>query len=470
MGYCEDENNVLTNLLTFYLFYFMKKMFFYAALASVAFASCTKESGIELPSNNEEMNEAAERIEFKMHNNINVSTRSTGAVGDTVNVANNKNVWNNQKLNVFMLYQDSLGLAMETFYVGDEKKSRAIFNDAEVIAPAGSDSVTANYGYEAKYYPATGAYDFFAYYDDDAAGATHIINKALKGTTTDSIMTLEVTINGAQDLMVSKATPSEADKAKYLKDAGAAKIDAGCERFYSAYTARRGIQPVLTFEHLLTRFVFNVSADSKEYCDSTTGITIDSIAIVNLPYKGAMTVAYTGAKPALKDMIAWGKQDTDTTTLWLQQRYAANEAKKDTVCKLLSVTPKWNVTEEKRDTTRIGESLLVPTQDEYELVIYYSQRPNAGAATAKPEDWNEELSGEWVDPAKPEGWTNDEWEKYTGRVYNSVYTKTITPKDNKPGTQYNVFFTVYGLEKIELDVKLTAWENGEDIDIDNDEF
>lgn len=442
-------------------------MFFYAALASVAFVSCTKESGIELPSNNEEMNEAAAYIELKLHDNINVTTRSTGVVGDT---AGTGNVWNNQLLNVFMFEKGTLKLAQEEFSVGANVTKRPIFNDAEVVAPKGVDG-PANYGYEAKYYPATGAYDFFAYYDDDAAtNGVHTIKNVLPEGATDSIMTLDITINGAQDLMVAKAIPSSSDSAVYTAPTGENKGD----RFYSAYTARRGVQPSFTFEHLLTRFVFNVSSDDAKYCDAKTGITIDSIAIVNLPYKGQMTVAYTGAKPALKDMIAWGKQDTDTTTLWLQQRYADNEAKKDTVCKLLSVTPKWNDPEtEETELKRIGESLLVPTQTSYDLVIYYSQRPNANAGNVKPEDWDDEANGEWVDPAKPEGWDEDvngKWEDYKARVYNSVYTKTITPANNKPGTQYNVFFTVVGLEKIELDVKLTAWENGEDVNIDNDEW
>ena len=406
-----------------------------------------KESGIELPSNNEEMNEAAAYIELKLNDNINVATRSTGVVGDTVGTGN---VWNNQLLNVFMFEKGTLKLAQEEFSFETQKNGetvdsltkRAIFDDAKVIAPKGADGA-ADYGYEAKYYPATGAYDFFAYYDDDAAGDVHVFDSATNKTQ----MTLAIEINGAQDLMVAKAIPSSSDSAVYTAPTNENKG----ARFYSAYTARRGVQPSFTFEHLLTRFVFNVSSDSAKYCDATTGITIDSIAIVNLPYKGKMTVAYTGAKPT--NMLAW---DAAKDTLWLQQRYENNVAKKDTVCKLLSVTPKWNDPEtEGTELERIGESLLVPTQTSYDLVIYYSQRPNASAGT-QPAGWDESVNGTW--------------ENYKNRVYNSVYTKTITPANNKPGTQYNVFFTVVGLEKIELDVKLTAWENGEDVNIDNDEW
>ena len=288
--------------------------------------------------------------------------------------------WNNQLLNVFMFEKGTLALAQEEFSVGANVTKRAIFDDAEVIAPKGADGA-ADYGYEAKYYPATGAYDFFAYYDDDAAVLENGKHQ-FDSTTNRTQMTLAVEINGAQDLMVAKAIPSSSDSAVYTAPTNENKGD----RFYSAYTARRGVQPSFTFEHLLTRFVFNVSSDSAKYCDATTGITIDSIAIVNLPYKGAMTVAYTGAKPT--NMLAW---DAAKDTLWLQQRYENNVAKKDTVCKLLSVTPKWNVEAEKRDTTRIGESLLVPTQTSYDLVIYYSQRPNASAGT-QPAGWDESVN------------------------------------------------------------------------------
>lgn len=35
-----------------------------------------------------------------------------------------------------------------------------------------------------------------------------------------------------------------------------------------------------------------------------------------------------------------------------------------------------------------------------------------------------------------------------------------------PGASYNVYITIYGLEKIEVTAVLTAWENGGDIDAD----
>ena len=56
---------------------------------------------------------------------------------------------------------------------------------------------------------------------------------------------------------------------------------------------------------------------------------------------------------------------------------------------------------------------------------------------------------------------------------NTQVSKVLLDKpdgynDFEKGTQYNVFFKVYNNENIGLQVELTAWGKGEDIDIDSE--
>lgn len=93
------------------------------------------------------------------------------------------------------------------------------------------------------YFPRSGAYDFFGYYADDALGANPTYET---GTNT---LYANFTIDGSQDLMIAKAKLSTEQEAALGDD----KYKA-----YSAYTARKGYQPAMTFEHLLTRLTFNI--------------------------------------------------------------------------------------------------------------------------------------------------------------------------------------------------------------------
>ena len=102
----------------------MKKMFFFAAVAGVAFASCTKD--VDAPVNNVVNDEEA--IVFQLGNPLGVSvTRGQGAVGGTEAEGN---AWNGETLHVYMFEEGTMNLAQ------NETTTASYFENAEVTAPS----------------------------------------------------------------------------------------------------------------------------------------------------------------------------------------------------------------------------------------------------------------------------------------------------------------------------------------------
>lgn len=375
----------------------MKKMFFYAAAAIVAFASCSQNEGVDTPTINTS-NEPA--ISFQMGSSFEVTTRGTGAVGGSTEETN---VWNSQKLNVYMFEQGKMDLAYnqttQTYY----------FENAEVIAPDSVTSGVATYG-TTQYYPSTGNFDFFAYHADGA----NIVAPALNAT--EDAYIVEVEIDGTQDLMVSKAWLNKADSTTYESQA---KFD--YERVYSAYSARREVQPRFTFNHLLSRFVFQAEA-MEEGAAGVNGIKITKVE-VKAPVKGNMTVAALD-EAALG--VTFGTTAADSADLVLTNRGAAMTM--DSLIYGKKVV--------------LGESMLLPAGGtEYVASISYEQ-------------------------VKVDTVTNVE------TTIKDVFTAPITLKNNAAfvaGTQYNVNIKVYDFKSIVLTANLTAWKEGEDVNLDSEE-
>ena len=377
----------------------MKKSLMFAAILAAGFmASCSNEDKSFDAGNND-----ADKtpILFTMNNGaVNVTTRGTGAVGD---VAGSTNVWRSEKLYVSMFKKGTLDLAPDK-----ELPGGIIFSNTAITAPASTaaaNSGVAEYeGY--KYYPQTGNYDFFAYHVSDAA-------------TDGEIAAASDKIDGSQDLMVAKADMTEEQRAAFVADpnVGEGKAD----RYYSAFSARKNVQPHFQFEHLLSRFVFII--DPQE--SAKDKVTIEAIKITNAKTKATMVVAYT-EKP---EQLLISKEDSEDIVYLKELVPGETEA-----YNLQTLTAKTY-----SERTRVGESLLLMPQDEYKLEIVMSQ------------------------------------ETPDGIVYSFTYPYTLTPETAgttayEAGKQYNVTFKVYGIEEIKLDVTLTPWADGGNINIDNNDI
>lgn len=379
-------------------------MFFYAAIASVALASCTKgNDDIVAPNENAEK----QAIQFVMGNAVEVTTRGTGAVGD---ILSGTNEWAGEKLHVFMFEKGTMTLAQDP-----NNNNNHFFNNEEISAPAnGTEGIAVyDHGTNTKYYPGNGNFDFFAYHADDAITSAIIES--------DDAFTVAVKIDGTQDLMTAKAAMNAAEKEDYISSSN----DPNCNRVYSAYSARREINPRFQFTHELSRLVFYAIDMAEEDFEKYNpegkyvGIQIDSVKILNTKTIGTMTIAATDAN---KLGVVWNEA---TSTLTLEERAAAGLE-----------TSKMNPVKVNADTVRLGESMLIAPGNGgsvRELVVYYTQRPNG--------DDNMIIKNEY---------------------------QVALDNDFEKGTQYNVFFKVYNNEKIGLQVELTAWGKGEDIDIDSE--
>ena len=361
-----------------------------------------------------------------------VTTRGTGAVGDT------DNKWRGEKLNVYMLDKSSFELAVG--YDGTP-----LFENAEITAPSSTDSdnTFADYGLP-KYYPMSGNFNFFIYHADDANTVAPSLNS------TGDQYVLPITIDGSQDLMIAKADMPTAQKNAFATSVGTENA----ERYYSAYSARRkigfdgneneiGIQPHFQLQHLLSRLVFYVEPTSKGVSDKAqdsegrkTGVTIESIEILNVNTKAEFIVAWKGATPTNYLIV----DETSKSDIALQEK-VAGQTEAHTLVPFTPLQPIWDETNNCGLSTRVGESLMLFPASEYKLKINMTQTPH----------YDENGAPEIV--------------RFTH--YQTLKVPGVSTKF-EAGKQYKVLFKVYGAEKNIIDLELTPWEDGDVIEAEFD--
>lgn len=223
-----------------------KKLFFALAATVGLFASCSSDDISQAPSLGINDNEAA-----AIQINVGALTRGTGTVGST-NANAGANVWANQTFNLFMFDKGTFNLATkEGKDANDAPIDVPIFNNAVMTAPNGTglanlilaDGETTEYNV----FP-DGVFDFWAYRLDGAATGDPV---GVDDENAEAV-TIPFAIDGSQDVMYAEVTPTPGQE------------EVSADKIYSAYAARRGVQPSLNFKHLLTRLTFKVKAMSKE--------------------------------------------------------------------------------------------------------------------------------------------------------------------------------------------------------------
>lgn len=319
-----------------------------------------------------------------------------------------------------------------------------MFDNKEFKAPNTADNTKSGLATTADgtiaYYPVSGSYDFWGYRVDDAAvGGTPTVkivddngDEVAADQATKRVVDIE--IDGSQDIMAGKATPS-ADEV--------AKLGNYDENFYSAYAARKGVQPNITFNHLLTRFTFEVRAGSKATAGLPAGGNTDAVKVtgvsVDSKTTGTLTVAYTGETKQAADLLTF---TGDASPLTLKQRSVTAVDHNDALVALDPVSLTWtDDAATMGDVLKIGEALLVaPGETEYPLTIALSQ----------------DVLQKVGDP------------KVTMPLEQKATIKMDGVKKFEPGKSYKVTITVYGLEGIEVTATLVPWADGGSIDIDDD--
>ena len=413
----------------------MKKMFFFALAAAGMLTACSNEDTL---GGNGEQNVSEQQIRLGVASSK-VQTRGTGTVGG---MTDTENVWAGQTLWVYMLQKGSMELALyKSPAVGTTAAAETeVFNNKKFTAPT---TVTSGLATTADgtiaYYPVSGNYDFWGYRVDDAAGATPVV-KTVDDTDAEveaNVATkrvVDIEIDGSQDIMAGKAAPSTdevADLGNYA------------DNFYSAYAARKGVQPNITFNHLLTRFTFEVRAGSKATAGLPAGGNTDAVKVtgvsVDSKTTGTLTVAYTGAAKEAAELLTL---TGNASPLKLKQRSATAVNNNEALVALEPVSLTWtDDAATMGDVLKVGEALLVaPGEKEYPLTIALSQ-----------------------DVLQKVGET-----KVTMPLEQKATIKMDGTKTFEPGKSYKVTITVYGLEDIRVTATLVPWADGGSIDIDDD--
>lgn len=417
----------------------MKKMFLFALAAAGMLTACSNDDTL---GGNGEQNVSEQQIRLGVASSK-VQTRGTGTVGGMTDA---ENVWAGQTLWVYMLQKGSMDLAYYKAPAvgGVATPDVEVFNNKKFTAPDAANNTKSGLATTADgtiaYYPVSGNYDFWGYRVDDAAGATPVVKTvddtgAAVEANVATKRVVDITIDGSQDIMAGKAVPSTDE---------VTKLGNYADNFYSAYAARKGVQPNITFNHLLTRFTFEVRAGSKATAGLPAGGNTDAVKVtgvsVDSKTTGTLTVAYTGATKEAAELLTFTGDASALTLMQRDETVADNNA---ALIDLKPVTLTWPATGEATvgDAIKVGEALLVaPGETEYPLTINLSQ------------DVLEKV-GE-VKVTKP--------------LEQKATIKMDGTKTFEPGKSYKVTITVYGLEGIEVTATLVPWADGGSIDIDDD--
>ena len=418
----------------------MKKMYFFALAAAGLMTACSSDDAVSNGGGADET--ALVPIQIGV-SPVSVTTRGTGTVGSTTGDETN-NKWAGQTINIYMFDKGTLTPAQ--FCYGPDDTPFDIYNNTKFTAPSDAASgVAKDATGKINYYPINGKFDFWGYRIDDATLAETTSEE-------DSIKTDEngkkalyktITINGSQDVMGGKATLADVDA---LEDQAA--------NYFSAYSARKGVQPTISFAHKLTRFTFTVVPGNKSAAgkvdedENIKGVKILGIS-VNTPTKATLPVAW---EEGYADDTNISFDAESAADLKLMQRSSATASANDNLVDLVAVDlqDKWSTTEDKGEAVAAGEALLVaPGQEAYSMTVNLSQTVPV-----------------WEEDKTPEG--ENQYQEV-----KTVFTKDIKLNSGafQPGYSYNVKITVYGLEKIEVNAELQPWNVDDDnktIEIDSD--
>ena len=421
----------------------MKKLFLMGAVASLGLlASCSSDDDLSTGGNGKD---GLQQIKIGMGVQANVATRGTGTVGA---VGEKENTWAKQTVNVYMLNKGTLDLAK----FGEDP----IYENTVLTTPADNASgiATELVGGVAqyKYYPTTKtAFDFWGYRLDDAdvtaaedrdgsaTAAAIKSNKFVPYTSGDSLL-IGFNIDGTQDIMAGKAVPTEEEIAKCGSE----------DNIYSAFAARRDVQPNIKFEHLLSRLNFQVLAGAESTTDANTGVKVTGITVKSKA-TGKLVIAYKGeaafenvSNQLIVDKYADEVKEAALYKDLVVKQRGATAALTENLVDLEPVTPKWN--NGMAMATQVGEALLAIPADKYEITINLKQKV--------------QVKGDKNHPTDPDDFQEKEY-TYTADLKNTVNPE----KGFEPGYSYNVTITVYGLSEIQITTTLIPWKDGGNIEM-----
>lgn len=568
----------------------MKKSYLALGLvAAVAMSSCSNDEPLVNGNGNQsDLTKGLQPVVLSMTTtsaDVNVGTRGTGTVGSTDAEKNN---WQYEDIYVLMTSSDVDCLMDADITVAGEEKSGWGFTSVNGKGPfllqqfngtfwarpyvKSEDNGAKTWGLDYridenewwdgaaidKFYPMTGKSNFFAFYVDDACSTedktpyagtegapnvqafTHFHPVYIK--TADNTMTIGFAIDGSQDLMFGTTNNIN----ETYQNLG-----------FSAQSARAGIIPSITMDHLLSRLVFNVIKGAP----STDMVQLDKIKVLS-ESTGTMVVAYKDkanyvdqdGNPA--NILAWTegqekvafelkeKKPAEQTVMVDGEGYLVEE---DSITRIQYALPVYELNPEyegnsgepqyilagtaDREILYAGlnsdgtiklayndgrpymyPSIILPSTSEYTNILALIQYKTVELTINDPKPFLQPLTPialkDFI-PVKGDKkqvgeamFVKPQAEAYKMNVYMTMtirdaWTETLADgstiehvalteevmlpldlvvKDAQgnvvpfeAGKSYNVNVTIYGLEKVEVEVVLNAWEEGGDINVGQDD-
>ena len=386
----------------------MKKIFTFLATAAML-AACAKETP-QVPSN--DFSAPAEnggQVAVLFNSNViaSVQTKAQGGV----------DAWNgNQNLYIYGFQRVKDGI---------DYSATPFINNVVAVSPVegAADNVVAvidESDNKPFYYVGNYTYDFYGYYVDDLD--VDPIAEA-------SGVRVPIVLTGGEDVMLAKADPA-ADVEKARTNGTFTGDNSWNDLYaYSAYAARRGVQPSLVFKHQLVRFTFQITSGSEFEDDNrltVTGLSVNARNVADLCVAGE-TTGLVNIQPDTAALELKSLVDGALTDL---EEYIVPNASE-------VITDGSNV---------LGESLMVI--------------PNPAPVVGESDKYSMVLS--MVQDGKSIDYPVDL--KFTD-VKGTVDGQT----QFTAGYSYRITIKVYGLEKVELSAELEPWVPGGDIEIDTDD-
>lgn len=488
----------------------MKKSYFAIGAIAAAMCSCSSESipsvseGNVLPGTEDLSPISLSMTGTNASVEMGSRTRGTGNVGGTTD-----DTWQNEKLYILMTSNETESLAPDVTWgftnlngVGPWLKEQ--FNGAiwgrvdgtNLVYKHTKDLSNNDWYFGAgvdRFYPVNGASYFFAYHIDDAfsgeaktdpiytasapTGDLHypeqpIVEGYPEITNEDNKMTVPFKINGTQDLMVGWASKTAQD--------GEGNTYTG----YSAKSARHGVTPNITMNHLLSRLKFIIHrGDYQAKNIQLTGITIEDVKNA-----GTMTVAwdFDAYEYTAADLITW---NNDATEDFVLMGAPANPLAPDDPDNPVDGDDGDNLNNAKAPMVTLAPLSLGDIKNWYQPLVGEVEQPDGtkkayaefgggmfvapGAPTYKmtlkykvlveDRDGNPGFNEPAGDPIDPTVGENGKGPDLIETMEVS-YTLTAPNGGYEQGKSYNINITVYGLKPITATVTLTPWEWNPDDD------
>jgi len=209
-------------------------------------------------------------------------------------------------------------------------------------------------GAELRYPQGKVPYDFFAYTTGGLDVPEHTITRE------ESHISFPLKIDGASDVMYSKAVLTESQRSSIPYLGLSAQDESTFTQWcYSDYTARRGILPVMQFSHALTRISFDLYPGEKG-CDK---VVIDHVEVMTRD-ECVLTVA---SADTLHPLGADFSADAKDAVLLLTE--SDGSPLNDT---LYHTSYKGDFTDDilSRPHVRLGGCFLLPSEPSYTFVFY----------------------------------------------------------------------------------------------------